>query len=154
MGGGFAERFDDAFSRVSSKMSAFEAFQRLVYMTAYETATACGQETSGFRDIAKAARSASEGQMEDFAECLAWYWAAIEEEPFQDFLGSAYMRLGIGNEAGGQFFTPYHICKLMAEVEVGGMDLDKDVITVSEPSCGAGANCIALCGELHGLGVD
>lgn len=62
------------------------------------------------------------------------------------------MQLGIGNEAGGQFFTPYHIAQVVADatrVE------DKDgIIRVSEPSCGAGANVIAFCEACHKKGID
>lgn len=41
---------------------------------------------------------------------------ALEKNPEQDFLGSIFMSLNLGNEHNGQFFTPYHVCELMAEV--------------------------------------
>ena len=32
------------------------------------------------------------------------------------FLGKMFMRLDLGIRSAGQFFTPYHVCELMAEV--------------------------------------
>lgn len=69
---------------------------------------------------------------------------------FQDFLGSIYMELGLGNAAQGQFFTPYELCKLMARVTI---DLDifnkQEFVTVSDPAAGGGALLIACAEYLH-----
>ena len=51
-----------------------------------------------------------------FPELAAQTVLALEENQEQDFLGSIFMELNLGNESGGQFFTPYHICELMAEI--------------------------------------
>ena len=41
---------------------------------------------------------------------------ALDQNQEQDFLGKMFMRLDLGNRSAGQFFTPYHVCELMAEV--------------------------------------
>lgn len=41
---------------------------------------------------------------------------ALDQNQEQDFLGKTFMRLDLGNRSAGQFFTPYHVCELMAEV--------------------------------------
>ena len=41
---------------------------------------------------------------------------ALEENPEQDFLGGIFMELNLGNGSNGQFFTPYHVCDLMAKI--------------------------------------
>lgn len=51
-----------------------------------------------------------------FPELAAHTVMALEENPEQDFLGSIYMSLNLGNQHNGQFFIPYHVCELMAEV--------------------------------------
>lgn len=71
---------------------------------------------------------------------------ALNENPEQDFLGKIFMELGLGNHSNGQFFTPYHVCELMAEVAMGdviGKIEEKGYISVSDPCCGAGATLIA-----------
>lgn len=54
-----------------------------------------------------------------FPQLAAETVMALEENPEQDFLGNIFMNLGLGNDAGGQFFTPYHVCELMAKISIG-----------------------------------
>ncbi len=71
---------------------------------------------------------------------------ALEENQEQDFLGYIYMNLGLGSKSTSQFFTPYHICKLMAEVAIGDVIpeiKEKGYISINDPCCGAGATLIA-----------
>lgn len=71
---------------------------------------------------------------------------ALNENQEQDFLGKIFMELGLGNHSNGQFFTPYHVCELMAEVamdDVIGKIEEKGYVSVSDPCCGAGATLIA-----------
>lgn len=69
---------------------------------------------------------------------------AYEDNPDQDFLGAAYMELGLGNHWTGQFFTPYNVSKMMAQMTLGtSIPEEKDFISVCDPCCGAGAMLIA-----------
>lgn len=64
----------------------------------------------------------------------------------QDFLGSIFMSLNLGNESNGQFFTPYHVCELMAEVTMDNtvQKVEQDgYISINDPCCSAGATLIA-----------
>lgn len=81
-----------------------------------------------------------------FPELAAQTVLALEENPEQDFLGSIFMSLNLGNEHNGQIFTPYHVCELMAEMTMD--DTVKKVeqdgyISINDPCCGAGATLIA-----------
>lgn len=81
-----------------------------------------------------------------FSELAAHTVMALEENPEQDFLGSIFMSLNLGNQHNGQFFTPYHVCELMAEVTMQDSitRIEEDgYITISDPCCGAGATLIA-----------
>lgn len=81
-----------------------------------------------------------------FSELAANTVMALEENPEQDFLGSIFMSLNLGNQHNGQFFTPYHVCELMAEVTMQDVvsKIKKDgIITINDPCCGAGATLIA-----------
>ena len=81
-----------------------------------------------------------------FAELLVITTLALEEKP-QDFLGDIFMSAGFGNVRGGQFFTPYHLSKMMSEITLGDNfkeQIEKDgYFTLSEPCCGAGGMIIA-----------
>ena len=71
---------------------------------------------------------------------------ALEENSEQDFLGKMYMDLELGNRSSGQFFTPYNVCELMAEMTV--QDAVEKIsgqgyVSIYDPCCGAGATLIA-----------
>lgn len=82
-----------------------------------------------------------------FSELLVIVTLALEER-MQDFLGDIFMSAGFGNVRGGQFFTPYHLSKMMSEIILGKSFKEqieeKGYFTLSEPCCGAGGMIIAL----------
>lgn len=81
-----------------------------------------------------------------FPELVAQTVLALEKNPEQDFLGNIYTNLGLGSKSTSQFFTPYHICKLMAEMTLGNIAVEvreKGYISINDPTCGAGATLIA-----------
>lgn len=81
-----------------------------------------------------------------FSELAAHTVMALEDNPEQDFLGGIFMSLNLGNEHKGQFFTPYHVCVLMAEITMDNIVQEvkeKGFISINDPCCGAGATLIA-----------
>lgn len=87
-------------------------------------------------------------QAEEFSKLLALLVMVLEEK-YQDFLGEVHMSLNLSSKANGRYFTPYPVCKFMAEinffeVENSGKLQDKELITLSEPCCGSGAMIIAF----------
>lgn len=80
------------------------------------------------------------------AEMLGEVIMGMEQNPDQDFLGSLYMMCELGNSHAGQFFTPYDVCRCMAEITFDPK-LHPDMegfISVSDPACGAGATLLAF----------
>lgn len=95
-------------------------------------------------------------QAEKFPELLALLIAGLEEK-YQDFLGQVFSMLNLGNAKKGQFFTPYHISKLMAEISIGNVDnllSDRELITLSEPCSGSGGIIIAYAELLKEKGYN
>lgn len=93
---------------------------------------------------------------------VGWIDKAMKGDiPFRDFAGEIYMESGTSNGQAGQFFTPYHVSKLMAEC-----NFDKDklkaeiaedpdrVITIAEPTCGAGGLIVAAIDVLKDAGIN
>jgi len=80
-----------------------------------------------------------------FPQLLAEVTLGLEYEHC-DLLGAIFMELEIGSKQLGQFFTPYHLSKMMAQVTFGDGDIlaTKNFIKVSEPACGAGGMIIAF----------
>lgn len=97
----------------------------------------------------------SRAELDRFAHALALVTVEMEREPC-DVLGRLYMELELGNERLGQYYTPYDIAQLMAEMQIDSVveQVQKDgFANVYEPSCGAGAFMVALSQAMleHGL---
>ncbi|MGF6649599.1 hypothetical protein OKW34_000161 [Paraburkholderia youngii] len=69
-----------------------------------------------------------------------------------DVLGETYMMLELGNSRAGQFFTPYHVSRMMTIGDGGPAVREHGFIRVQEPACGAGGMVIAVAESLHDAG--
>lgn len=87
-----------------------------------------------------------------FPEMLAWLVEELEDNP-RDVLGEVFMRSGMGSDAGGQFFTPFHISQMMAELSVA-LPEESEKVRLNEPSCGSGGSIIAAALSLKEKGVN
>lgn len=73
---------------------------------------------------------------------------------FNDYLGDLYMRSETSNSKAGQFFTPYSVSKCCAQVSINSsivneaIEQDK-ILTLHEPTCGAGGMVIAAADVLY-----
>ena len=92
------------------------------------------------------------GDVEKMAKLFSYVVSALEENPNQDFLGSLYMELNLGNHWKGQFFTPFSICEMMAKITLSDKieEINNDGwTTVNDPACGAGATLIAMANAME-----
>lgn len=77
-----------------------------------------------------------------------------------DVLGPLFHDLELHNKARGQFFTPYSICQMMADVSFANeADLrarieKRGFIRTMEPACGAGSMLIALVETMRTRGIN
>lgn len=97
------------------------------------------------RYMAIAKRYSAE-ELNAFAALFARLVNAYEVGGHRDFLGEIFMLLGLGNDRGGQFFTPYDVCKMIAKVSIDTAPQEierKGYISINDCACGAGATLIA-----------
>ena len=83
----------------------------------------------------------------------------VERGDYGDFLGEMFMILNLGNNLGGQFFTPYHVCLMMARATLDDRrirdELDRcGYISCADFAVGAGATLIAAADSLKRLGYN
>lgn len=80
-----------------------------------------------------------------------------EKDGITDALGQIYMSQQSGNKRLGQFFTPFHVSELCAEI---GMQQklketkEGERIQLYEPSAGAGGMPLAACKYLGKIGIN
>ena len=97
-------------------------------------------------------------ELDVIAEMAALVVDGLDKNPNQDFLGELFMSLELGSNWKGQFFTPYSVCQMMAQVT--GLEHVKNVCTekgwagVNDPACGAGATLIAFANECREAGIN
>lgn len=91
-------------------------------------------------------------EVERFPRMLGELVAELESGP-ADVLGQVFMEMDLGSKWHGQFFTPYHLCRMMAGMMVDdhmrGLIEARGFIRANEPACGGGAMVIALAEEMH-----
>ena len=76
------------------------------------------------------------------------------EEQVEDVLGEVYMKAGCYNKQLGQFFTPYHLSKLTAELCMPD-DIDEEKeMPINEPSVGGGGMIIGTAAVLNERGIN
>lgn len=98
-------------------------------------------------------------ELAKFPQMLAALTMAMEEEP-ADVLGRTFHDLELHNKWAGQFFTPYHVCRMMAKMTIGDKaDVEARIaargfVTASEPAAGSGAMVIALAHEMRDAGIN
>lgn len=74
---------------------------------------------------------------------------------FDDYLGKLYMGSGTSNNSTGQFFTPYSVSQMCAEVAIREKDLTENkIFTLHEPTVGSGGMVLASVEALHKRGFN
>ena len=140
--------FLEAFGRLTNRHRAWDVWRDFITMFACSLSNPLDKEHRDKREALylEVIKKYNKQEQELFPELAAQTVLALEENPEQDFLGSIFMSLNLGNEHNGQIFTPYHVCELMAEITMADIveKVKKDgYITLNDPCCGAGATLIA-----------
>ena len=142
------KNFLKIFNSLTGKHSRWEIWEDFVTLTAIEISNSTDKVNAPERTkmyqtiISKYSAKERDGMVEMLAEVIM----GMEQNPDQDFLGSLYMMCELGNDHAGQFFTPYDVCRCMAEITFDPK-LHPDMegfISVSDPACGAGATLLAF----------
>lgn len=80
--------------------------------------------------------------LSSYARMFALLYLAVRDHTDDpcDILGDIYHELRLNNEWNGQFFTPDHICRLMAQLinPVDELSDKEGPILINEPTCGSG----------------
>lgn len=143
------KEFLKAFNRLTYRHRAWDIWRDFITMFACSISNPLDKTNYDEREkmYMKTIRKYNKQEQAIFPELAAHTVMALEENPEQDFLGGIFMELNLGNGSHGQFFTPYHVCDLMAKVAMGDGVIkevkEKGYITINDSCCGAGATLIA-----------
>ncbi len=142
------DKFVKTFQKFTSRHRAWDVWRDYILCHALAISNALDKRYYDQREdrYLKIINRYSKEEQLIFSELAAYTTMALEQNPEQDFLGKMFMKLELSNRSTGQFFTPYDVCSLMAEVTVA--DVPKKIkeqgyVSINDPCCGAGATLIA-----------
>jgi len=155
----FQKKFIELFRTLAGRYSSHQVWQDFLVMSACSIANACDKRFAAEREKRYMDAISKYGKEEAvvFPELFATVVLALDNNPEQDFLGSLFGKLQLHNHWHGQFFTPYHIGSFMAKINAEDCKEQlktKEVISVSDPCCGAGCLLIAFANEMSKAGIN
>lgn len=148
--------FIKIFNRISHSHNRYTVFKDFVYMAAISLHNAIVRDQELEDEYLAIVAKYSKEDVHLFPKLLAELTLGLELN-IGDFLGEIFMLLDFGEARLGQFFTPYHLSKLLADLCVGDKVSalsNKPFITLSEPTCGAGGMIIAVAQSMLEAGFN
>ena len=95
------------------------------------------------------ARKYTKDNMMTFVDMQKMLVEIYEQQGPYDALGEIYMMAECGNKSTGQFFTPFHVSLLTAQIQEYP---ENKIIQMNEPSCGAGGMILAVAKVINDRG--
>lgn len=150
-------KFEKTFKDLCGNNHPYEVWRDFVVMAGIAISNQCDLRNYEAREAEYMAMIAPYAKNEKrfaFSELMGLTFMHFQlNGPSVDFLGEVYMRLGIGNQATGQFFTPMSVTQMMGRISVSSSNNQailarQGYISVCDPAVGAGA---CLLGALEGL---
>lgn len=103
------------------------------------------------------AKRYKDAELNQFAKIMALLINALDEKP-DDYLGQLFMHMELFNSWRGQFFTPYEVAKLMADITMREQLTAKlnagENIRVNDCAVGGGVTLIAAFNTIKELGYN
>ena len=154
----YQKEFIRTFEKLSFSYGQYDAWDSFIVMSACTISNICDHHNRDAREKMYLDH-VSRFKREDvplFAELLAITVSALWDNPEQDFLGTIFSRLKLNNHWNGQFFTPYNVSSMMAEMTLSDKFENPEhfPISVSDPCCGAGCLFIAAANAAFKRGID
>ena len=120
------KEFLKAFHQLTYRHRPWDVWQDFIIMFACSLSNPVDKSNYEEREkrYLKIIKKYNKQEQKLFPELAAYVVMALEDNPEQDFLGSVFMELNLGSKSTSQFFTPYHICELMAKIT------EEDVATI------------------------
>lgn len=137
--------FEKAIRSLAHRHHLWQVFADFCEMTALVFAQGTGFDDARERRYLDIIQRYEPDEQKRFPELLGITTEATEGLDC-DFLGEVFQDLELASHWHGQFFTPYALTRLMAEMQLGdaGEIIAREgFITLHEPACGAGAMVIA-----------
>tara|TARA_B100001094_G_scaffold304461_1_gene333442 strand:- start:2836 stop:3804 length:969 start_codon:yes stop_codon:yes gene_type:complete len=152
------KNFIKILHKITGYKNTFEVFNDFLSMTTISLRNILIKDEKREKEYFKLIKHYTKEQLLMMSELLKETTMGLGAN-FGDFLGEIFMELGFGEGRKGQFFTPYAVSKMMANVtldkKVVKQHIERDgFITVHDCAVGAGCLIIASAEYLLELGYN
>lgn len=150
------KEFNRLLHEVDTSKSVSEIFNDFLTLSIYSIAQPFYRSQIIEEKYLNTAKKYSRKQLDYFAAMNAYTLISLDMG-MKDFLGEMFNMNGLGEHRKGQFFTPYHVSKLMGRLHFINLKVDienKDFITMCEPCCGTGGMVIAFADCMKEEGIN
>lgn len=125
------------------KYDTRQVFEDFVICCAYSLANATNFNQEREDEYLRIAKKYEKEEFNSFAKMLAALQIELVKEDYEDVLGNIYEDFGFYSKDKGQFFTPIHVCDMMAKITFSADDMkkrmeEKGYVSISDPCCGSG----------------
>lgn len=158
----YEKEFLGIFRKFSQSHAPWNVWRDFIFLSATAISNQVDKRPGVWRkrenEYLSAIKRYNKDEQFEFPALLAYVTKSLRDNPAQDFLGRMFMTLELSNHWKGQFFTPYHVSELMAEISIGD-NLEERIkqsayISVNDPACGAGSLIIAFANVCTKHGVN
>lgn len=151
------EKIIEKIQKMAGRYSVYEIFSDWVAICALSIRIqTCVTKEQALKNEQKYIDIAKKYTPDEVVE-MAWMMADLAmayDDGIRDILGEIYMELGLGSKNTGQFFTPFHVSMMVAEMAIPEhVDIEHPYI-INEPSCGGGGMIIAAAKVLWSRGLN
>lgn len=152
----YVKEFNKMLQSIDISKSTIEKFSDFLSLTAYSITQPFYRSEELEEKYLNVAKRYNKKDLDKFCKLFAITIEALENK-MHDFLGLVFSSNDMGSSYKGQFFTPYHVSKMMSEIT--GYNLkeelkSKNYITLSEPCSGSGGMVIAFAQTVMELGFN
>lgn len=153
------KQFISIINSMVGRYSIWELWKDVILTSAIAIANSIPQNYSEEREqtYLKIINKYNEKERFQFPQLFSCIVQGLENKPDSDFLGELFMELKLNSNWAGQFFTPYSLCKLTAELNnSNAIEQVKEHgwVSVNDPACGAGALLIAFANTMRVQGIN
>lgn len=138
---GNIQQIINEINKMGGQYHPHNIFQDWVEMTGISISNQVYYNEQLEQEYLSIAKKYTNEQIVKFSEMSAHLVYLFEEE-ISDYLGEIYMKLDASSSRTGQFFTPFHICEMMASISLQNYNGEK--LTLNEPSCGGSGNILGI----------
>ncbi len=152
----YVKEFNNRLQSIDISKSTIEKFSDYLSLTAYSIAQPFYKSEELEEKYLNTAKKYNKKDLDKFCKLFAITVEALENK-MHDFLGLVFSSNDMGSSYKGQFFTPYHVSKMMSEITGYNLKEElkhKNYITLSEPCSGSGGMVIAFAQTIMKYGFN